>query len=225
MRRVARKAAFVGFHRSVLKNERPHRVRMALRTNCKLPGGSSHLMTGLGSVRIMAVAALDESDVNTVPVRPREFRLLRGMAAVAQGSLRFCQKKVDLGGAVGTVTGSTADAIRQVLRVGKILRFQTGLVALRTDRRRLGRAQRFETNDLGDIATSVNVGLPRTVTSLAAMLIALEQRGVRRTGEVFVPHFLVACLADVGVGVLAARRSGECGGCLRSRVTWVLLRS
>jgi hypothetical protein len=181
---------------------------MALRANRELTGGSLHLMAGLGAVRIVAVAALNESDVNPVPVRPREFRLLRGMAAIAQGSLRLYQKKVHIGGAVGTVTGGTADAIRQVLRVGKILRFQTGLVALRTDRRCLGRTQRLETNDLGRIAPAVNVGLCRTMTSLAAMLTALEQRGVRRTGEVLVPHFLVTCLANVGVGVLAARRSG-----------------
>ena len=223
MRRVARKAAFVGFHRSVLKNERPHRVRMALRTNCKLPGGSSHLMTGLGSVRIMAVAALDESDVNTVPVRPREFRLLRGMAAVAQGSLRFRQQKIDIGRAMRTVTGRTADTIGQVFRVGKVLRFQAGLVALRTDRRRLGGTQRFKTNDLGGIAAAVNMGLRRTVTSLTSMLTALEQRRVRRVREVLVPYFLVAGLANVGVGILDASRSGERGGCLRSRVTWVLL--
>jgi len=112
-----------------------------------------------------------------------------------------------------------------VFRVGKVLRFQAGLVALRTYRRRLGRTQRFETNDLGDIAAAVNVRLCRTVTSLAAMLVALEQRGMRGTGEVFVPYFLVTCFANVGVGVLAARRSEERGRCLRSRVTWVLLRS
>jgi hypothetical protein len=112
MRRVARKTALIGFHRSVLENERPHGVRMALRANRKLTGGSPHLMTGLGAVRIVAVAALDESDVNAMPVRPGEFRLLRGMAAEAQGSLRFYQEKIDLGGIVGTVTGGTADAIR-----------------------------------------------------------------------------------------------------------------
>jgi hypothetical protein len=222
---VARKTAFIGFYGSVLENERPHRIRMALGTNRELTGGSSHLVAGLGAVRIVAVAALDESGVNPVPIGPRELRLLRGMAAVTQGSLRFRQQKIDIGSRVGTVTGSTADAIRQVLRVGEILRFQTGLVALRTDRRRLGGAQRLETNDLGDIAAAVNVGLCRAMASLASMLIALEQRGVRRTGEVFIPHFLVTGLANLGVGVLAAARSGERGGCLRSRVTWVLLGS
>lgn len=223
MRRVAGKTALIGFHGSVLENERPHGVRMALGANRKLPGGRSHLVTGLGAVRIVAVAALDESDINTMPVRPREFRLLGGMAAVAQGSLRFYQKKIDLGGAVGTVTGGTADAIGQVLRVGKILRFQAGLVALGTDRRGLGRTQGFETNDLGGIAAAVNVGLRGAVTSLTSVLIAFEQRGVRRTREVLVPHFLVTRLANVSVGVLAARRSRERGGCLRSGVTCALL--
>ena len=222
---MAGKTALIGLHGSVLENEWPHGIGMALGANRKLTGRRSHLMTGLGAVRIMAVAALNESDVNPMPVRPREFRLLRGMAAVAQGSLRLYQKKIDFGSGVGTVTRCAADAVGQVLRVGKILRFQTGLMALGADRRRLGRTQGFETNDLGGIAAAVNVGLRRTMTSLAAMLIALEQRGVRRTGEVLVPHFLVTCLANFGVGVLAAGRAGERGRCRWGWGSWVLLRS
>ena len=225
MRRVAGKTALIGLHGSVLENEWAHGVGMALGTNRKLTGSSSHLMTGPAAVRIVAVAALDESNVNPMAVRPREFRLLRGMAAVAQGSLRLYQKKIDFGGGVGTVTRSTADAVGEVLRVGKILRFQTGLVALGADRRRLGRTQGFKTDDLGGIAAAVNMGLCRSMTSLAAMLIALEQRGVRRAGEVLLPYFFVACLADLGVGVLAARRSGERGGRRWGWRSWMLLRS
>ena len=223
MWRVARKTTLIGFHGSVLEDERPHRVRVTLGTNRKLTGGGSHLVTGLGAMRVVAVAALDKSNIDTMPVGPREFRLLRGMATVAQGSLRFRQQKIDIGRAMRTVTGRTADTIGQVFRVGKVLRFQAGLVALRTDRRRLGGTQRFKTNDLGGVAAAVNMGLRRTVTSLTSMLTALEQRRVRRVREVLVPYFLVAGLANVGVGVLDASRSGERGGCLRSRVTWVLL--
>jgi len=38
-------------------------------------------VTGLGAMRIVAVAALDESHVNAMPVKPCRFRLLCGMAA------------------------------------------------------------------------------------------------------------------------------------------------
>lgn len=207
VRRMARKTAFIGFHRSVLENERPHRVGVAFGADCELTCCGSNLVTRLGTVGIVAVTALDESDIDTMPVRPREFRLLRGMAAVAQGSLRLRQQEIDVCRPVWAVTGRTTDTIGQVFRVGKVLRFQAGLVALRTDRCRLGGTQRLKTNDLGDIAAAVNVRLARPVTSLASMLIALEQSGMRRTREVLVPQFLVTCLANVGFGVLAASRS------------------
>ena len=56
------------------------------------------------------------------------------------------------------------------------------------------------------------------------MLFTLEQRSMRSIGKVFVPHFLVS-IADFGVGVLAAGRTGERSGCLRRRVSFGLLRS
>jgi hypothetical protein len=67
--------------------------------------------------------------------------------------------------------------------------------------------QRLEANDLGDIASAVNMCLRRTVTSLATMLVAFQQRGVWSIGEVLVPDILVASLADISLGVLAARRA------------------
>ena len=91
-----------------------------------------------------------------------------------------------------------------MFRVGEVLRFQTRLVALRADRRRLGGTQSLETNDLGGVAAALNVGLCGTVTSLAAMLVALKQRGMWRPREVLVPDFLVAGLANLGVCVLTA---------------------
>src|SRR5215469_8392828 len=63
--------------------------------------------------------------------------------------------------------------------------------------------------------------LRRTVTCLASMLIALQQRGVGRAGKVLFPDLLVAGLADVRLGVLArclarkrGRRLRRCATCL-----------
>ena len=109
----------------------------------------------------MAVAALDKSDIDAMAVRPGEFGLLRGMASVAQLSLRLHQQEVDVLGAVRAVTGGATDAIRQVFGLGEVLRFQAGLVALGADRRGLRRTQRLKANDLGEIAAAVNVGLRR----------------------------------------------------------------
>jgi hypothetical protein len=72
------------------------------------------------------------------------------------------------------VTTGATDAIRQVFGLGEILRFQGRLVALRTDRCCLRRTQLLKANDLGGIAAAVNMGLRRTVTSLASVLVAFE---------------------------------------------------
>ena len=140
-------------------------------------------------------------------IGPRELGLLRGMAAEAQLGLRLHQHEIHVGGFVRTVTRSAADAVGQVRGLGEILRLQARLVTLGTDGCCLRRAQRLEANDLGDIAAAVDVRLRRAMTGLASVLVALEQRCVRSVGEVLVPDFLVAGLADVGLGVLAARSS------------------
>jgi hypothetical protein len=86
---MAVQATFVGLHRSMLENERSHLVSVALGANRELACGSSHLVTGLGAMRIVAVAALDKSDIDAVAIGPGKFGLLRSVASVAQLSLRF----------------------------------------------------------------------------------------------------------------------------------------
>ena len=124
MRRVAGQAAFIGLHRSVFKDERPHGVGVALGADRELTRGSAHLAAGLRPMRIMAVAALDESDIDAVTIRPGKFGLLGGMASIAQCRLWLFQHEVDILGAVRAVAGSAADAIRQVFRLGEVLRLQ-----------------------------------------------------------------------------------------------------
>lgn len=158
----------------MFEDERPHGVSVAFGANLELTGGSSHLVTGFGAVRIVTVAALDKSDIDAVAIGPGKFGLLRGVASVAQLSLRFHQQEVDVLGSVRTVTAGATDAIRQVFGLGEILRFRGRLVALRTDRCCLRRTQLLKANDLGGIAAAVNMGLRRTVTSLASVLVAFE---------------------------------------------------
>jgi hypothetical protein len=167
-------AAFVSLHRGMFEDERPHGVSVAFGANLELTGGSSHLVTGLGAVRIVTVAALDKSDIDAVAIGPGKFGLLRGVASVAQLCLRFHQQEVDVLGSVRTVAAGATDPIRQVFGLGEILRFRGRLVALRTDRCCLRRIQLLKANDLGGIAAAVNMGLRRTVTSLASVLVAFE---------------------------------------------------
>lgn len=223
VRRVAGQASFVGLHRSMLVYKRPHGVGMALGADRKLAGGGAHLVAGLGPVRIVTVAALDESDIDAMAVRPGKFGLLRGMASIAQRRLRLRQHEIHIAGVVRVVTVRARNATRQVLGLGEVLRFQASLMASRADLRGLSWTQGFEADDLGDVAAAIHVGLAGTVTALASMLAALQQRGVGSARKVLVPHFLMAGLADVSFGVLSTGRAGQGGGGLRSRVSRVLL--
>ena len=223
VRRVARQASLVGLHRSVFEDERPHGVGMALGADRKLAGGGAHLVAGLRSVRIMTVAALDEPDIDAMPVGPGEFSLLRGMASIAQRRLGLRQHEIHIARVVRVVTVRARNATCQMLGLGEVLRFQAGLMASGADLRGLSWTQGFEADDLGNVAAAIHVGLAGTVTALASMLAALQQRGVGSARKVLVPHFLMAGLADVSFGVLSTGRAGQGGGGLRSRVSRVLL--
>ena len=137
---VTGQAALIGLHRSMLEDKRPHGVGVALGADRKLPGSGAHLVAGLRPMRIVTVTALNEADIDAMPVRPGEFSPLRGVASIAQRRLRLFQHEVDIFGAVGIVTGGATQAVGQVFRLGEVLRFQAGLVAFRADGRRLGRA-------------------------------------------------------------------------------------
>lgn len=173
MGRVAVQATVLGLHRSVLEDEWTHGVGVALGADRELAGCGSHLVAHLRPMWIVAVAALDESGVNAVAVGPREFRLLGGMASIAQFRLLFHQQEVNVGRFVRTVTRRATDAVRQVRRLGKVLRLQAGLVALRTDGCGLRRTQLLEANDLGGVAAAFHMRLRWAVAALASMLIAL----------------------------------------------------
>lgn len=223
MRHMAVQATFLSLDRRVLEDERPYGVGVALGADGELTGGGAHLAAHLGPMGIMTVAALYEPDIDPMAVRPGELSPLRTVTSVAQLSLRFDEEEVDILGGVRTVTVGASDAAGEVFGVGKVLRFQAGLVTFRADRRRLRWTQLLKANDLGRVATTVNVRLPRSVTSLASMLVALEQRCMWCARKVLVPHFLVARLANFCVGVWAACRAGKRGGCLRARFTRVFL--
>jgi hypothetical protein len=158
----------------MLKNEGTHSIGVALGTDRELSGSGANLVSGLSTVGIVTVTALDQSDVDTVTVGPGKLGFLGRVAAEAQVRLRLHQHEIHICGLVRAVAGSATEAVRHVLRLREVLRFQTGLVTLRTDCCRLSGTQGFEPNDLGDITTAVDVRLSGTVTSLAPVLIPLQ---------------------------------------------------
>ena len=114
------------------------------------------------------------------------------------------------------VTAGATDAIGQMRGAGKVLRLQAGLMALGADGSGLGRTQLLEANDLGDVATAVDMRLSRPMAGLASVLIAFQQGRVGRVCEVFVPDFLMTSLTDVGVSVLGRGTRERAGGLWRS---------
>lgn len=204
MRHMTVQATGFGLYRRVLKNEGSHGVGMALGADGELAGGGPYLITRLeGAVRIVAVAALNESDVNPMAERPGKFGFLRGMAAEAQLGLGLDQQEIHVLEVMWIVTGGAAQAVGQMYGGGEILRLQAGLVTFQADRRALRRAQGLEANDLGGIAAGRHVGLPGTVAVLTSMLFAFQQRRVRRAGKMLFPDVLVAGLANVVGGISA----------------------
>ena len=58
---------------------------------------------------------------------------------------------------------------------GEILGFKARLMTGSADCRGLSRAQSLETNDLGNISSTVDMRLPWTMAGLASVLTAFEQ--------------------------------------------------
>ena len=211
MRRVAVQTTVFCLHRSVLEDEWPHAVSVALGADRELSGCGPHLVAHLRPVWVVAVTALDESGIYAVPVRPGELRLLCRMTSIAKVGLLLHQQEVHVRRLVRTVTRRTTHAVSQMCGFGKVLRLQAGLVALGADRRRLRRTQRLKANDFRGIAAAVHVRLRRAVACLTTVLIALQQRSVRSIGELLVPYFLVATLTNVRGGVLSTGGTGQRG--------------
>jgi hypothetical protein len=207
MRGMTGQATLVGLYGRVLEDERPHGIGMALGAHRELAGGGADLVACLGAMGIVTVAALDQSDVHSVAIGPSEFRFLCPMTTEAEVGLGLNQHEINVLGLVRTVAVGAGNTIGQVFRLGEVLRFQAGLVTLGANGGCLGRTQSFKANDLGDVSTTIHMGLRGAMAGLATMLIAFEQRRMRSTGKVLVPDLLVTGFANVGLSVRAHGRT------------------
>jgi hypothetical protein len=73
-----------GFHRDVFVDERPLLVGVALVANLISTWQGANLTQGGGAVRIVAVAALDQSFIYSVVIGPAKIRRSRGVTAVTK---------------------------------------------------------------------------------------------------------------------------------------------
>lgn len=81
-------------------------------------------------MRVVTIAALDETNIDAVPVGTRELGALSGMASVAKGRLRRVKQEVRLGCVMRRMAANTADAVSGMGCAGEIGVFQARLVAL-----------------------------------------------------------------------------------------------
>lgn len=136
MWRVATRAAFL-FHRDVLECERAHGFGMTVCANGKLAGCGSQLPIHETAVRIMAVAALDQTNIDTMPIRAAEFGFLLRVASITKQRLLILEKVVRLREMVGRMAGKASDTVLEVNRANEIDVFQTAFMALQAALARL----------------------------------------------------------------------------------------
>ncbi len=85
-------------HRHMLKGKRSRRLGVAAGAHGELPRGRSELTPDKRSVGVVAVAALDKSDLHAMTIRAVELSFLRSMAAKAKNSLFALEQGPGFGG-------------------------------------------------------------------------------------------------------------------------------
>ena len=136
MRRMARRAAFL-FHRNMFESKRSHRLGMAIRADWELAGSGPQLMLHKSSVWVMAIAALHQSHVHAMAIRPAELCLLCRVTAVAQQGLLGLQQIIRLSRMMRRVAPKASHSVSQVDGAAEIHVLQAGLVTLQAALARL----------------------------------------------------------------------------------------
>lgn len=116
VRHMARRAAF-GLDRIMLEDKRALNVRVTLEANRTLLRRHPYLLREYGTVRIMAIVALNQSLEYPVPKRHVELPLLRQMARETQLRLGLREEKFFRFCMMGRVAVSTTDTILCVHRI------------------------------------------------------------------------------------------------------------
>src|SRR5580765_2660092 len=101
--------ASLGLHRYMFINKRTHLVCVALATDGIPTGQCPRLPQSRGSVNVVAIAASDESFVDSMVIRFGEVSLRRRVTSVAEVGLCFCQQVLRIFRAVRGVTIQAAD--------------------------------------------------------------------------------------------------------------------
>ena len=219
VRQMARLAS-IDLYGLVLENKRPLLVRVALEADRVLCGGSPHLFGAHRAVHVMAIAALHQPFIYPVMEWHVELRFLLEMAGVAKLGLRLDEQELRLLRVVGRMAGDATHIILRMLRVDGIHVLRAASMAVEAPRVDLLCGSHLEFENLGLVSSAVDVGLPRTVATLASLprrAFLRIQRGHKVWGilkmleEILGWHICVAGLAGLGAyierGIRRARIS------------------
>src|SRR5262249_35880213 len=179
---------------------------MALEAACVLRRGGAQLFGEEPAVRIMAIAATDQPFIYAMVKWLYEVGFGFQVAAIAQLGLGVLQQALTGFGAVGGVAINATYTLLLGLGAEEVAVLFTELMAIETLPAGFFRLHFGEGKNLGDIATRLDVFLPRTVaglTSLPGRSAARVQRGLKvwRASKGLELLF-VAGLALIGAGVL-----------------------
>ena len=97
MRSMATRAAFL-LDGNVLKHERPHSFGMAIGADRELACCGAQLPSNKAAMRIVAIAAGNQTYIHAMPVWTIELGFLRRMTSVAQLRLLRFEQVIGLGG-------------------------------------------------------------------------------------------------------------------------------
>ena len=128
MRGVATGTAF-GFYRDVFIDEGTLLIGVALIANEIAARQAANLPHDSGAMRIVAVAASDQSFVNAVMIRLGEVCFGGNMAAVAQLGLLLDEQELFFLGVMGRMAVETSDIVAGVCGLGEMRLFVSFAVA------------------------------------------------------------------------------------------------
>jgi len=189
----------------MFKDERPGLVGMAGEAYRVLGGSRPQLPGQKPTVRIMAIAACNQSFIYPVMVRLRKVWFHFEVAGVAQHRLAgFHQMSLHFGG-VHRVTVHASNVVLEVLRAKKVRVLFSELMALQTLLARFLPGEFFEADDLAYIS-GLGVLFSGTVAGFAALplhaMMLVEQRLPMGSAIVGLANVLMAGLAGIGANVL-----------------------
>jgi hypothetical protein len=185
----------------MLKSERAGFVRVAVEAHLVLRCGGTKLIGQKTAVLVMAIAAGDQSFIDTMVERTRKVRFHSEVTAIAELRLRGLQKTPFDSRLMNRMATDAAYIVLQMLRPHEIAVFFAEFMAIETPAADIRRRQLVETDDLGNITAALDVGsagpvacfttLPRRSAALLKlvlpvrpMVVALGLRVVTRGTDV-----------------------------------------